>query len=176
MIENIEAILLTGGASRRMGMDKAKILVEGEELAARIARLLSEAGVSVTICGRVRIGDYGFQRDSEEFAGPLAALAGFEPSRDFVFVASCDLIGFNAAIVEMLVDCLGGHDGAVPTLEGRLQPLCALYCARAIVAARTLSSSGERRVMRWIDGLDVVAVPDINSSWIANANTPEDIR
>ena len=34
-------ILLTGGASRRMGTDKATIVVGGETLARRTARLLS---------------------------------------------------------------------------------------------------------------------------------------
>jgi molybdopterin-guanine dinucleotide biosynthesis protein A len=170
----IEAVLLTGGASRRMGEDKAKLVLDGEELAVRIARLLGD--IPVTVCGREPLPHRAFIEDKEAFAGPLAALARFEPSADLVFVSSCDLPGFDPEIVIRLQGALGASYAAVPEAEGKLQPLCALYRREAFDVARRLVAGGERRVMRWLEFLDYVAVPGIDPRWVKNVNSPEDLQ
>jgi molybdopterin-guanine dinucleotide biosynthesis protein A len=175
MNEQIEAVLLTGGASRRMGRDKAKLLVEGEPLAERIIRLLREAGITVTTCGREPIEGSRFLADQEEFAGPLAALSAFRPKKDLVFVCSCDLPGFDSAIVVRLREALQNHDAAVPESNGRLQPLCGLYRPKALEWAGELHREGERRVMKWLDRLNFATVTDIPESWIRNVNSPGDL-
>jgi molybdopterin-guanine dinucleotide biosynthesis protein A len=170
MNEKIEAVLLTGGASRRMGQDKAKLLVEGEHLAARILRLLREAGITVTTCGREPVGTEPFLKDTEEFAGPLAALAEFQPQTDLVFVCSCDLPGFDASIVTRLCEELGDGDAVVPQTDGRLQPLCALYRASAFQVVRELHGAGEKRIMSWLGRLEYRIASDLPVAWIRNVN------
>lgn len=174
-MDTVEAVLLTGGASRRMGTDKAKLIVDGEPLAARIARLLGEAGVSVTVLGREPLAGHGFVMDEEEFGGPLRSLADFTPSAPFVFVVSCDLPGFDASIAGALSSQIDGYDAAVPELDGRLQPLCALYRVSAFASIPALVESGERRMMRWLDSLSVNVVADVKPDWIRNVNTPGDL-
>jgi molybdopterin-guanine dinucleotide biosynthesis protein A len=174
-MERVEAVLLTGGASRRMGENKAELLIDGEPLAVRIARLLGQKGVSVTVCGREPLAGHAFLRDAETFGGPLAALSAFVPSADLVFVASCDLPGFNPAVVDELLKQIGDHEAAVPILDGRPQPLCALYRAKTFEVAKRLSSGGERRVAQWLEELDRTEVEGIDSDWLANVNTPEDL-
>src|SRR5690349_7725088 len=119
----IEAVLLTGGASSRMGQDKAKMLVHGEPMAARIARLLSESGIPVTVCGREPLDGCSFLADDAAFQGPFVALSRFEPRAPFVFVASCDLPGFSASVVELLRARIADRDAAIPVMEGPMQPL-----------------------------------------------------
>lgn len=175
LAETVEAILLTGGASRRMGTDKAKLLVEGEPLGQRIARLLTERGIPVTVCGREPLAGYAFQEDEAELAGPLAAISLFEPTRELVFVASCDLVGFDSGVVDILADRIGGKEAAVPTDGERLQPLCALYRSSAFRKAAELAAQGEVRVMAWLRELEVVEVSGVPSEWIRNVNTPADL-
>ena len=67
-------ILLTGGRSRRMGVDKASLVVDGETLAVRAGRLLA------TVCEpTLELGDgasgLDHVREAPAGAGPLAALA-----------------------------------------------------------------------------------------------------
>src|SRR6185436_50765 len=68
------AILLTGGRSRRLGVDKATLVVDGESLARRAARRLAVVCDPVIETGD---GVSGLRAVREEpaGAGPLAALA-----------------------------------------------------------------------------------------------------
>ncbi|HTQ09830.1 MAG TPA: molybdenum cofactor guanylyltransferase [Fimbriimonadaceae bacterium] len=175
-MNEVEAVILTGGASRRMGKDKAKLVVAGEPLAARIAGLIATQGVPVTVAGREPIASHAFLEDGESFAGPLSALATFQPKAEFVFVASCDLPGFDPRLIAMLANGIGAHQAAVPMAGGRAQPLCALYRASAFAEAARLAAVGERRVMAWLACLDWTPVEDIEPAWLANVNTPDDLR
>ena len=47
----IEGFVLTGGASSRMGSDKALLMLDGEPMAAHLARLLSPYAIRVTLVG-----------------------------------------------------------------------------------------------------------------------------
>ena len=88
---SIEAVVLTGGESRRMGFDKASIAIDGVPQADRIVRQFLAAGLPVTVLGRQPINGAAFLPDEEMFGGPIAALTRFVPSAEFVFVSSCDL-------------------------------------------------------------------------------------
>ena len=147
---NVEAIVLTGGASRRMGTDKSKMDVDGFPLAKLVVDKILAAGIAVTVLGREPV----------EFAGPLAAIGSFVPSEELVFAGSCDLVLFNARLIETLRSTIGEADAAVPSVGGRLQPLCALYRASAFAIARDLLRDGAKSMMAWLDRLEFKTVTE----------------
>ena len=161
-----------------MGFSKAKINVHGEPLGSKLARELSIAGWEPTILGREPILDYSFLADVSEYAGPLNALKRFEPAADLVFVLSCDLPLFCGEIPALLEGALGESDAVIPKLEGRIQPLCALYRAVAFDALRSVES---QRVMDWIAclnrqeiGESELLVLTIDPQCLVGVNTPEE--
>jgi molybdopterin-guanine dinucleotide biosynthesis protein A len=156
----VEAALLTGGASRRMGQDKASIRIGGIPQAERIANALKAEDIVVTILGKSAIAGYGFLADNGEFAGPLAALSRFEPHREVVFVCSCDLPLFDARIVHVLANSLGGRQAAVPMVNRYRQPLCAIYTANAFSAIPEVLAAEGACTMRWLDSVPHVVVPE----------------
>jgi molybdopterin-guanine dinucleotide biosynthesis protein A len=175
----LEAVLLTGGASRRMGKDKASLTIDGEPLGLRIAKLLATRAERVTVLGRTPIAGFEFLCDDSEFAGPLVALSRFRPSCEFVFVASCDLVRFEPELIDELLDRLGDRQAAIPVLGGRDQPLCALYAASALDLLASLVASGETRIMTWISNIDAVKIAaDELSHGLActNVNRPADLE
>lgn len=176
---DIEAVLLTGGASRRMGADKAGLRVQGEAVSIRIARELSKTCDPVTVLGRAAIEGYEFLADEGEYEGPLVALSRFVPTKDYVFVASCDLPQFDASIVTYLRGHIAAYEAIVPSLSGRSQPLCALYRSEAFDSLAGLVEGGERRMMAWLDSLrstEVAAEELPNPAVVRNANTPDEWR
>jgi molybdopterin-guanine dinucleotide biosynthesis protein A len=180
--QSLEAVLLTGGASSRMGRDKAQIEVGGTGLAERTAREFASAGIPVTILGNEELEGFPFQADPEAFQGPLFALSRFEPEADMVFVASCDMPFFSCALVEVLAARLGEADAAVPNLGGRPQPTCALYRARAVRRARAVWDSRKRSLMAWLKALETVPVDEedlrragLDPRDFRGVNTPEEL-
>lgn len=181
LLADVEAILLTGGASSRMGKDKARLRVNGAELAPRIASKLQSVCNAVTILGRDPIDGLPFLPDRDEFAGPLAALARFVPSQPFVFVSSCDLVQFDPAVVGILRERIGTASASIPVSNAKLQPLCALYEARCWAAARATIQNGAKSIMAWVDQIQVVEVDEqvliregVSPAAIMGANTQEE--
>ena len=155
---DVEAVLLTGGASRRMGADKAGLLVHGVPQATRIALALLGAGIPVTVLGRSPIEGCSFLQDAEEFAGPLTAIARHEPSLEFVFVCSCDLPRFDPHLVGFLRERIRTHVAAVPEVNGWRQPLCALYHRSAFDQLTAVLARERSCAMGWLDALDHVRI------------------
>lgn len=179
LLGDVEAVLLTGGASTRMGEDKSRIYVNGSEMGRNIAIELAKACNPITILGRQPIEGFGFIPDAEGYQGPLVALAAFSPSRPLVFIASCDLPCFESSLIALLRSRVENGQAVVPVSGDSRQPLCALYRAEAIGAAKELVQRGERRMMALLDHLDVrlVSAEELpNPKALRSANTREELR
>lgn len=166
-----------------MGTDKAGLVHDGVPLGRRTALALRDAGLEVTVLGRTPIEGFPFQQDRVRFGGPLAALREFSSRRAHVFVASCDMPRFDAALVPVLLSRIGMHDAAIPSLDGRLQPLCALYTREAIVKLREPECAELLAVMAWVHGLRVLELDErtlqdagLSPDLFRGANTPEEFE
>ena len=143
-----------------MGTDKAKLLLDGKAMGERVGSVLAATCSSVTVLGREPLGPYNFMKDRDDFQGPLAAISRYVPKADFVMIASCDVPWIEPALVETLQRELGDSQAAIPELDGRLQPLCALYRSSALQMLAEIHKSGERRIMRWTASLRCVIVSE----------------
>jgi molybdopterin-guanine dinucleotide biosynthesis protein A len=181
----VSGLLLTGGASRRLGRDKATLVVHGERLADRGARVLG------TVCAPVLEVGPGVSalpsvREEPAGSGPLAALAagGSELVRRGhdgpAILLGVDLAFVDAALLELLAEWPG--DGVVvPVRAGRRQTCCARYGRTALDAAADLVARGERSLHALLDATPVIDVGE--REWRAVApphalddlDTPEDL-
>lgn len=178
---DIEVAILAGGASTRMGADKAMLPLDGIPIIERWVTMFGRVGMPVVLLGGQAQEGARFLADQEALAGPLAALAGLVPRRPFVFLASCDIPGLHPYVPLGLRRAIGEAEAVVPVIEGRAQPLCGLYRADAIARVAALHASGERRVMRWLDSLDAryldeaaLAEAGIEPFRTCGANSPEE--
>ena len=179
----IEAVLMTGGKSSRMGTDKSRLLFDGEPLAARMVRLLSEVTEKVTVLGREPTPGSVFVEDKSTFAGPLVALAGFVPEARTVFLASCDLPHFDPKLVTFLVKRIESHPSiiaVVPSIDHHLQPLAALYRTEAFDMISTVHAEGRDSMMSWLETLWVERIEEselyaegIDPTSLKSVDTPE---
>lgn len=140
----VDAVILAGGRSSRLGTDKAALMVG--------ARTLLGHAVQAAGCARRRVivGDAGrtplppgalVVREEPRFSGPAAALAAglaaLGTGAEAILVLACD-IPRAAAVVPMLqarLERSPDADGAIALDEGRVQYLAALYRAAALAAA-----------------------------------------
>lgn len=180
------AVVLAGGASRRMGTDKALLDWQGLALVDHVARRVRPACAHALLAsadGR-RLGRPGEIADAVAGAGPLGGLlAGLEAAiTPLVAVVAVDMPHASAEVLRLLAAVIGDADAAVPVVDGRLQPLHAVYRAACAETLRAYLDQGGRAVMGFLDRLTVVeAGPEVWSEadaggrFGANLNTPDDI-
>jgi molybdopterin-guanine dinucleotide biosynthesis protein A len=173
----VGGLLLTGGASTRMGMAKATLLVDGEPLGRRAARLL------VDVCDSVLEVGPGYTTlpavvEDEPGAGPLAALvAGSDAlgSRGPVILLACDYPFVTAAFLAELAHWPGPGTVVPLDRDGVLQPACARYSAAALARARAALRAGERSLRAVLDDeRDVTRFAPEDLRVLVDVDTPED--
>lgn len=144
----VRGVVLCGGASRRMGRDKA--LIGDPPWAHRVAATLAAAGCEPVLLlgGDTRLGNGPWRHlgDAVPSAGPGAALlqacrlAGDSP----LIVAACDLPGLDQHHVHVLSEHLGrGEPAAAYRVGGRAQwSLVAVSGALAVELAARAPGDG----------------------------------
>lgn len=177
----VAGLLLTGGHSRRMGVDKATIRVGGVTLAERTAAVLA-AGTAPTL--EVGPGRTGLPavREQPPGRGPLAALAagaGALAARGHAgpaVVLPTDLPGVGVDLVRRLAHH-PAPGSVVVVAGGRPQWLVARWSPAALARARRLVTAGEQR-------MDALAGADHDVHWldepgwadqVADVDTPDDL-
>jgi molybdopterin-guanine dinucleotide biosynthesis protein A len=161
------AAVLAGGASRRMGRDKATLAVGGVELASLVLAAAARVADPVVLvapdghparrlAGRA-VADPG--------QGPLAALAAALGAleAEHVLVLAGDHPGLRVELLAHLV-ALAGEAEAVACRRGpRLEPLVAVYRrapALAAARARLAGPAGDRSLLGLLAGLRTLVVEE----------------
>jgi molybdenum cofactor guanylyltransferase len=170
--------VLCGGASRRMGVDKATYPIEGVAMARRVADALVAAGCArvIAVGGDEReLNGLGldFVHDQFPAEGPLGGILTALAVGTPVVVVACDLPNIRPATVEALVAALDEHDVAMAR-SNRVEPLCAVWSEGAHQHLQARFRAGERAMHRAIEGLDTawISVPEAE---VRNINTPSDL-
>ena len=186
------AIILCGGASRRMRSPKAWLKFGDETLLQRVIRLVQGATDPVVV---VSAPDQSLPplprgillaHDAKPNRGPLegllAGLMALPEQVEFVFVTSTDAPFLNPAWISRLIELVEGYDCAIPRSDGFMHPLSALYRREPTLAAvRELLRSDRLRLLelaallksKVVDG-EMMRDIDPDLQTLRNLNTPED--
>ena len=185
-MESIEAFILAGGASSRMGTDKSRLLLDGQTFTQRIANTLLEVASEVTIVGQGSE-DPRVKSTSDIYphwgalGGVHAALAAARA--EWAFVLACDLPFVTANLFTRLATFRKNYDAVVPIQrDGRPQPLCSLYrIDPCLTLAQELIIAGKRRPLDLLQSVKTCWLPFANlrdldgvEKFFLNINTPED--
>ena len=137
---NLLGVVLAGGASQRLGSDKAELRLTGEPLWRRQMKVLRSAGAGRVVLVR-RPGQSapdGIEcwRDGTEGAGPLRGLRAALAPRlaPFVAVLAVDMPGIDAAWFRWLAKFCRAGSGAMACHPEAYEPLAAIYPAEALAA------------------------------------------
>ena len=140
----VGGIVLCGGESRRMGRPKALLPFGRESMLERIVRIL-EASLSpivVVSAPKQEIPDLPSSIrcvwDDLPGRGPVqglvSGLRALGREVDTAFVCSCDLPLLTSDLIAHLVERASPEMLTIPEIDGRNQPLCAVYPLTALPA------------------------------------------
>ncbi|MCA9268069.1 MAG: molybdenum cofactor guanylyltransferase [Planctomycetales bacterium] len=197
----IGGIIICGGHSTRMGVDKATLPFGDEPLLARVVRLLREGLHAAADSGAPQLTvvaaaqqslpqlppDVRVVFDERPDRGPLeglrAGLASLQGAADAAFVVGCDAPLLAPGLVAHLAAQLGEWEIVAPRDDAALQPLAAVYCASVLPHVEALLAEDRRSLQallarcrtREIPVDELRAVDPRLGSFVA-CNTPESYR
>jgi molybdopterin-guanine dinucleotide biosynthesis protein A len=186
-------IILCGGKSSRMGMDKATLPFGNEVMLQRVVRtmldVVSPAEIVIVAASEQVLPELpagvSIVHDQRPGRGPLEGLAAglsvIPSCVDAVYVTSCDvpllLPGFVLAIFDQLENC----DIAVPADGQFFHPLAAVYRPTVLPVVRALLAADRLRPAYLFEEVTTAKIPlqslrqaDPNLQSLINLNRPED--
>ena len=178
--------VLTGGASSRMGRDKAALEWSGVPGATRTAQLLASLCEEVVLVGGAPPVSAPGRRVADP-AGPRCALRGLVGALEAcsaprVFVVATDLPLLGPELLLALAAWPAGA-AVVPRDARGPHPLCALYEREPVLpVARRLLDAGRLALRELLEAIDTVylegadlAAVDPGGRFLTNVNTPDEL-
>ncbi|WP_046315109.1 molybdenum cofactor guanylyltransferase [Mycobacterium sp. UM_Kg1] len=182
----LAGVVLAGGASRRMGRDKATLTVPGrfggltlvQHLVSVLAQrcdpvfvVAAQGQALPTVPARVL-------RDEVPGLGPLPAIglglrAAEREGASRAFVCAVDMPYLTTELIDLLAGAAAA-DIVLPR-AGRDHYLAGVYRTGLAPTVQTLVAAGQRRVGALIDAVDVRRVVLADASPLVNLNSPDDI-
>jgi molybdopterin-guanine dinucleotide biosynthesis protein A len=185
MIEDCTALVIAGGESRRMGCDKARLLLGDQTLLQRVILVMQQVFPRVLVSVREHRPEINLAqiRDAPAHAGPLAGLcAGLAQSRDgWVFAIATDMPFIQPALIERLAQRRADCQAVVPVVHGHPQALAAFYSASGLpIIQGILSGTGKRSLRAALLQLKVhyVAESELPAAELRSfidLDTPQDV-
>jgi molybdopterin-guanine dinucleotide biosynthesis protein A len=183
----LAGVVLCGGRSVRMGVDKATIEIGGTTLLARALGRLTE------VCDPVFVAPGGLHLgidatllvpDALPDAGPLGGIvAALRRCRHpLLAVVAVDMPWIDPALLRLLADRIGDHDIALCLTQHGPEPLHAVYAQSALPVAEAVLHSPDRSVLGMIARLRALVVTEeewrvagVAERFASNVNTPADL-
>ncbi len=182
--KNINAIVLAGGSSSRMGQDKAMLNYRGKTFLNQLCDMLKPLVDNIIISSNNPLHEVpGCKRigDVENDAGPLMGIySGLAHSDSkYHLVISCDSPLLSSEFMSYLITSHHASLNLTLVKEGdQLYPLIAVYDTRCSHFIKKYLDSGKRRVLGVLEELKVqtIDLPEQFRFQVRNFNSPEDLK
>ncbi|SDE70677.1 molybdenum cofactor guanylyltransferase [Sporomusa acidovorans] len=186
---DVSGIILAGGRSSRMGRDKTLLVYNDETMIERTVRKLrnfvDEIIVASNSTAKYNLPGIVEVPDTYPGMGPLGGMhAGLMAARhQYAFIVSCDMPFFTEELAGYLIKRSAEYDVIVPEIEGRLEPLCAVYSRNCVKPIEKCLQANVRQVYQFYSEVRVLKIRESELCPVGdlremfyNLNTPEDVR
>ncbi len=160
----ISAFIIAGGKSSRFGQDKSLFPYQGKPLIEHVIEAIRPVIERISIIGggaeRFTFLGIPCRGDIIPGLGPIGgvytALHESETERAFVF--ACDMPGLNTELIRFMASLSEGFDVTVPAVNGKYEPLHAVYSKSCITHIEKSIRDGNRRTVGFFDRVSVRSV------------------
>jgi len=186
---DVTAVIFAGGMGTRLGgVKKALIEVGDTPVVQRVldaVRPLADETLLVDNDDSLAHLGARIVPDAETRAGPLTALySGLSAATtSLCLVVACDMPFLNRELLEWLIGLASDADVVMPTIDGQMDPMHAVYRREScLIAIDRALRGGQKRMIAYLGDVRVREVtepelraldPELRSFF--NINTPEDL-
>jgi len=184
--ENVLGLVLAGGKSRRMGSDKASLVLDGRTQLERAVQLLEERLSEVFVSTRQGQGDDPLRSrfpqivDRYDNMGPIAGIlsAMDERPEPSWLVLACDLPSIDSMTIGFLLENASAEHPAtafISVRDGLPEPLCAIFRPDARPVIDQFIADGIVCPRKMLINSPTCLLDQPNPGALHNINTPEDL-
>lgn len=184
----LTGIILSGGKSVRMGVDKAFIKIDGIPIIQRTYDLFSKIFQEIIIVTNHKELYSGFQaKIVNDLITDRGALGGlytglFYSAHPYSFCVACDMPFLKESMIRFLLQQVDGFDAIIPKTEDGLQPLHAIYSKNCLEPIKKLIDQGGYKIIDFyplikikiIEEKEFINLDQTRESFI-NVNTPKEL-
>ena len=159
---DISAIILAGGKGSRLGRSKAMETIEGKSLIQWVIDRLATISTEIIIataqgdCFDSLVTKYPLSTTIKEVAdvypgkGPLSGIHSALKAAlsSHAIVVGCDTPFLSVTLLDYMARAASAFDVAVPRIENRVEPLCAIYSRNCIAPIQSLLESNELQISK----------------------------
>jgi len=185
---HITGIILAGGKSRRMGMEKGLVVFQGQPLIHRAVAVLKNICDEILVSSNSHSYDYlGYKvvRDVYHDSGPMGGIYSClrESKSRKNLVLSCDMPFVTVDIFDHLSVQTGNAWIGVPWYENdHYEPLCGIYMKDALPDMETFIGNKNYKLPELFGKTNFKALkindihPQLNKYYFFNINSPMDLE
>ncbi len=189
----VSGVALAGGMSRRLGRNKAVEQVGGESLIERVVGKLSQVSSETIVVvaeeSRAEALDLPpWVRTAADIYPGSGSLGGIftglsAAQGDYGVVVACDMPFLNTDLLRFMVDIASDYDVVVPKLNGRPEPLHAIYSKSCLDPIERRLERKDLKIallfeevkVAYIEEEDIDSLDPTHLSFF-NVNTQEDLE
>jgi molybdopterin-guanine dinucleotide biosynthesis protein A len=184
MINDITAVILVGGQSRRIGRDKAFLKIGQRTFLEIIIRKLSGIFGRILISAKDGIKyqallnpEIKLIRDRYQARGSLVGIySALKAARTkHIFVIACDMPLVSSGFIRKLIRYRKGYDVVIPQTANGLEPLCAVYSRECLPHIKALLNRTDLKILNFFPKVRVRKVRATGRA-LFNINTRTDYR
>ena len=189
----VSGIVLAGGMSRRLGRDKAVEPVGGEPLIRRVIGRLSKVTdqTVVVVSSAQRASELPLPASAKVASdiypggGSLGGIFTGLTAADGAWgiVVACDMPFLNVELLAKMLDMRDGFEAVVPVLEGRPEPVHAIYSQDCLPHIESRLQANDLKIARFFDQVRVkylsqteIEKSDPDHLSFFNVNTESDLE
>lgn len=161
MWKDVTCIILAGGASRRMGRDKAFIQIEGIRLLDYVYGKCRELFNEIIIVTNEpkQFVDYQTPVVPDEIPG-IGSIGGLytglkRASNYYSFCVACDMPFLNPELITHLIEERHTNDIVIPKTRAGFEPLHAVYSKRCIEPLKKFIENGDLKISNLLEEVKV---------------------
>jgi molybdopterin-guanine dinucleotide biosynthesis protein A len=184
MHNNITAVILCGGQSKRIGRNKAFLKIGDktfiETLIAKLQKLFNGIIISTKQPApyrHLKSAKVAIVNDRSKVLGSLIGIysALRKAPTKYIFVIAVDMPNIETGLIKRLLRNYKGYDVIIPKTRKGLEPLCAVYSKKCLPHIAGQIRNDNYKIIDFFDNVKVKTIR-LKKDGLFNVNTLKDYR